>query len=259
VPVDWTISALGFVVGLLVGCTGIGAAALMTPLLILVGGVRPLIAVGTDLAYGAITKAVGGSVHYRQQTVDAAIARQLALGSIPMALVGVGCIRWMTGGTRIEVVDHFVSQALGLALILVALSLLLRPWPRCGSAPPTPSGHSGRQRMLTVILGAGIGFLVGLTSVGSGSLIAAALLTVYPRLPLRRVVGTDIFHAAFLTAAAGLAHLGLGHVDLLLLGQLLIGSIPGVWLGSRLAVALPERLLRPVLACLLLGVGFKLM
>ncbi len=256
---DWTISLLGLLVGLLVGCTGIGAAALMTPLLILVGGVRPVIAVGTDLAYGAITKAVGGAVHYRQRTVDVTIAKHLASGSVPMALVGVGCIRWMMGGTRNEAVDHFVSQALGLALILVSLSLLLKRLPRCGSVPPIHSGHSGQQRMLTVILGAGIGFLVGLTSVGSGSLIAAALVTVYPQLPLRRVVGTDIFHATFLTAAAGLAHLGLGNVNLPLLGQLLIGSIPGVWLGSRLAVRLPERLLRPVLACLLLGVGFKLM
>ena len=256
---DWTISALGFLVGLLVGLTGIGGAALMTPLLILVGGVRPVIAVGTDLAYGAITKALGAFLHYRQQTVDVAIAKHLAIGSIPMALVGVGCISWLMGGSRHDAVDHFVRQALGLALILVALSLLLRPLARHGSMLPTPTSCSGWQRALIVILGAGIGFLVGLTSVGSGSLIAAALVTGYPQLPLRRIVGTDIFHAAFLTLAAGLAHLGLGNVDGPLLGQLLIGSIPGVWFGSRLAFTLPEKFLRPALACLLLGIGVKLL
>lgn len=257
---DWTFPLLGFAIGVLVGLTGIGGGALMTPLLILVGSVRPVIAVGTDLLYGAITKAVGSFLHYRQRTVDLSIALRLGMGSIPAALLGVALIDWIKGGAENGAIDRFISRALGAVLMLVALSLLVRPFQRQGSSGDTgPLRHSGRQRWLTVVLGAGIGFLVGLTSVGSGSLIAASLVVVYPELPLRRVVGTDIFHATFLAAAAGLAHWRVGTVDLPLLGGLLMGSIPGVWLGSRLAVTVPEKVLRLVLATVLLGIGYKLM
>ena len=255
---DWTIPLLGFLVGLLVGLTGIGGGALMTPFLILIGGFRPVVAVGTDLAYAAITKALGALLHFRQRTVDLTIAGYLGIGSIPAALLGVAIIRKMTGDAADGAVDQFVSRALGLVLIIVAMSLLIRPWSR--QAPPgdAPTGHSRRQKGMTVVLGAGIGLLMGLTSVGSGSLIAASLVMVYPKLPLRRVVGTDIFHAMCLTGAAGLAHYGLGTVDLRLLGGLLLGSLPGVWLGSRLATRLSDKVLRPILATVLLGVGFKL-
>lgn len=256
---EWTIPLLGFAVGLLVGLTGIGGAALMTPLLILVGGVRPVIAVGTDLAYGAITKAVGAFLHYRQQTVDFPIAKHLAMGSIPMALAGVALIHRLQRGAGHDAIDRFVTQALGLALILVAASLLCRPFSKHGTGATIPPAPTGWQGLLTIVVGGGVGLLVGLTSVGSGSLIAAALMAIYPRLPLRRVVGTDILHAAFLTVAAGLAHVGLGNVDGSLLGRLLMGSIPGVWFGTRLAVAVPEKLLRPILATLLLGIGYKML
>ncbi len=254
----WTTSLLGFVVGLLVGMTGIGGAALMTPLLILLAGVRPVVAIGTDLAYGAITKAVGALLHYRRRTVDIAITWRLGVGSIPAALLGVALIGWMKGGAYNGAVDRFVNRALGLVLIAVALSLLLRPWLRQNSVQAGDSSYSRKRGRLTVVLGAGIGFLVGLTSVGSGSLIAASLVMIYPELSLRRVVGTDIFHAMLLSAAAGLAHLYVGTVDVNLLGALLLGSIPGVWLGSHLAVTLPDRILRPILASLLLAIGFKL-
>jgi uncharacterized membrane protein YfcA len=257
---DWTFPILGFVIGGMVGLTGIGGGSLMTPLLILVGGIRPVIAVGTDLLYGAITKAVGAFLHYRQETVDLNIVWHLGVGSIPAALLGAALIQWIKGGAENGTVDRFISRALGAVLILVALILLLRPlWRQTSSGPTGPSQHSGRQKWLTIGMGAGVGLLVGLTSVGSGALIAAFLGIVYPELPLRRVVGTDVFHATLLAATAGLAHLSLGTVDLTLLASLLMGSIPGVWLGSRLAITLPDKVLRPVLALTLLGVGYKLM
>jgi hypothetical protein len=245
-------------VGLVVGIAGIGGAALMTPFLILVAGVRPVVAVGTDLAYGAITKAVGSLVHHRQGTVDPAVAWRLGLGSIPAGLVGIGLLSWLGNETRNGMVDQFVSRAVGCVLIIVAVSLLLRPWLRRRAADRLATIHTRKRTALTMILGAGTGLLVGLTSVGSGSLIAACLITVYPEMPPRRVVGTDIFHAMCLTMVTGLAHYGLGTVDVPLLGRLLLGSVPGVWLGSRLATTLPDGLLRPVMAGLLGLVGYKL-
>lgn len=259
---DWTIPVLGFLVGFLVGLTGIGGGSLMTPLLILVGGVRPFVAVGTDLAYAAITKAVGALVHSRQRTVDLTIAWRLGIGSVPAALAGVAFIVWVKGGAENGALDRFIMRALGIALILVAVNLVLRPFQRRdpGETEETKVPESrGRQHLLTILVGVGVGFLVGLTSVGSGSLIAAGLVVLYPRLPLSRIVGTDIFHATFLSAAAGLAHFSLGSVDLPLLGGLLVGSVPGVWWGSRLAVAVPDKVLRPILATVLLGAAYKLL
>jgi uncharacterized membrane protein YfcA len=256
---DWTVPVLGFLVGFLVGLTGIGGGSLMTPLLILVGGVRPIVAVGTDLAYAAITKAVGAAVHWRQGTVDLRIAWRLGIGSIPAALAGVAFIVWIKGGAENGALDRFITQALAVALILVASNLLLRPFAKREPADAKVGMPGKRQKALTILAGAGIGLLVGLTSVGSGALIAGALVMLYPRLPLSRVVGTDVFHATFLLAAAALAHFGLGSIDVALLGPLLIGSLPGVWLGSRLAVTVPDRVLRPILAILLLGVAYKLL
>jgi len=259
---DWTPPLLGFVVGFLVGLTGIGGGSVMTPLLILVGGVRPLVAVGTDLAFAAITKAVGALVHSRQRTVDRTIVWRLGIGSIPAALAGVTIIAWLKGGAENGTLDRFIMRALGIALILVAVNVVLRSFQQ---RDPGETGETtvpeprGRQQLLTILVGAGVGFLVGLTSVGSGSLIAAGLVVLYPRLPLSRIVGTNIFHATFLSAAAGFAHFSLGSVDLPLLGGLLVGSVPGVWWGSRMAEAVPERVLRPILATALLGAAYKLL
>jgi hypothetical protein len=249
---------LGFVVGLSVGLTGIGGGAIMTPILILAGGVPPTVAVGTDLVYGAMTKAVGAVVHLRQRTVDLQLAARLAFGSVPGALLGVALIDLIRGASGTAVADRFISRTLGIVLIGVALSLLMRPWLR--RAPVADAGDRPRRlrQVPTIVAAATIGLLVGLTSVGSGSLIVATLLILYPDLPPQRIVGTDVFNGLFLTAAAGLAHAHLGTVDWHLLGGLLIGSVPGVWLGSRLVVTLPDRLLRPALAVLLLAVGYKL-
>lgn len=215
-------------------------------------------AVGTDLAYGAITKAVGAFLHYRRRTVDLSIACHLGLGSIPAGVLGVALISVLKGAAENGAVDQFISRALGLVLILVSLSMVLQPWSGRGTSARVHSGYSRKQKGLTVVLGAGIGFLVGLTSVGSGSLIAASLVMIYPEMPIRRVVGTDILDAMFLSAVAGLAHLGLGTVDFPLFGGLLIGSIPGVWLGSWLAMTVPDKILRPMMASILLGIGYKL-
>ncbi len=258
-PIDWTIPFLGFVVGFLVGLTGIGGGSLMTPLLILVGGVRPLVAVGTDLAYAAITKAVGAVVHFRQQTVDLGITWRLGIGSIPAALAGVAVITWVRAGAHNGAVDLFITRAVGVALVLVALNLFLSPLYRKASRETQAPLPQRWQMALTVLAGVGTGFLVGLTSVGAGSLISAALLILYPRLPLSRIVGTDILHATFLGAAAGLAHFGMGSVDLQILGGLVLGSIPGVWCGSRLAVTVPDKVLRPILATVLLGTAYNLL
>lgn len=258
-PIDWTTPLLGFLVGFLVGLTGIGGGSLMTPLLILVGGIRPLVAVGTDLAFAAITKAFGAMVHFRQRTVDVGIAWHLGIGSVPAALAGVALIFWMKGGAQNGAVDQFITRVLGVALVLVALNLLVAPFYRKELSGARGSFPPGWQKPLTVLAGVGIGFLVGLTSVGAGSLIAAVLLILYPRLPLSRIVGTDIFHATFLGVAAGLAHFGMGSVDLMVLGGLLMGSIPGVWCGSRLAATVPDKILRPILATVLLGVAYKLL
>jgi uncharacterized protein len=256
---EWTTPLLGFGVGFLVGLTGIGGGSVMTPLLILVAGVRPLVAVGTDLAYAAITKAVGAVVHCRQRTVDYTIASHLAIGSVPAALVGVALLVWVKGGSENGALDRFISRALGIALILVASNLVLRPFQKTDVSDAKPRMPAKRQKGLTILAGVVIGLLVGLTSVGSGALIGAALLILYPHLPMSRVVGTDIFHAMFLVAAAGLAHFGLGSVDVALLGQLLLGSLPGVWWGSRFAVAVPDKLLRPILATVLIGAAYKLL
>jgi len=257
---EWFFPVLGFMIGLLVGFTGIGGAAFMTPLLILIGGMRPVIAVGTDLVYGAITKVVGAFLHYKQRTVDIAIALHLGIGSIPAAFLGVFLISWIRKGNENGDLDQFISRMLGIVLILVALSLLFRPSrPQPSTDNTLPLEYSKRQMWLTTIIGAVIGFVVGLTSIGSGSLVAASLVILYPGLPLRRIVGTDIFHAAFLTTAAGLAHLSIGTVDLPAVGGLLLGSIPGVWLGSRLAVRVPDKVLRLVLASAMMGIGYKLL
>ncbi|MBI3989357.1 MAG: sulfite exporter TauE/SafE family protein, partial [candidate division NC10 bacterium] len=241
---------------------GIGGGAVMTPLLILFVGVRPVIAVGTDLAYGAITKAVGALIHYRQKTVQLSIAGFLALGSVPASLLGVALLSWMKRRGGDVQVDAFVSHALGIVLIVVAVSLVARPH-RSKKGSVEAGGlwerHPWRRTLLTILLGAGVGFLVGLTSVGSGSLIVAGMVILYPHLPLNRVVGTDIFHAALLVASAAMAHFRTGGVDLQLLQWLLVGSIPGVLLGSKLSIVFPERVLRPILAVALFSVGYKLL
>lgn len=259
--IDLKVSIIGLMIGFLVGLTGIGGGVLMTPLLIFVVGMRPILAVGTDLVYAAITKIFGAWQHFRQGTVDLGVACYLALGSVPATLGGVRLLSFIEQSHG-ETIDLFVSKALGITLLLVSSVLILRSF----------NGYNGRRtnsitanlrltkkrRMLTILLGVVVGFLVGLTSVGSGTLIVALLVLFYPMSP-SKVVGTDIFHAAILISAAALAHTLNGNIQMPVVGSLLVGSIPGVLLGGKVHIKVPQRMLRLLLAILLLFSAIKLL
>jgi uncharacterized protein len=243
---DPLVVLFGLGVGVLIGLTGIGGGSLMTPLLILVVGVQPVVAIGTDLAYGAITKTVGGFKHLRSGTVDLGVSKWMAFGSVPGSVAGV---------LLLERLDLDVTVVLALvagALIVVSLAVLGRalfvaaPRERA-EVPLHPRAKAG-----AVAIGAVLGVILGLTSVGSGALIGPALILLF-RLTPRRVVGTDVFHAAIMLWAAGLAHWVGGNVDFALMGTILLGSVPGVWIGSALVGRVPAGVLRPILGCVLLG------
>lgn len=256
---DFRISILGFVIGLLVGLTGMGGGALMTPALILLGLARPVIAVGTDLVWGTLTKAVGAVVHYRQKTVDFKIVKRLAIGSIPGALGGLALLALLQKH-GIEAMDRVVVRMLAIALMCVALSLFVRATRgRRPADSPSKNFLNKRRAWVTSLLGAAVGFLVSLTSVGSGSVIVACLVVLYPASPMKRIVGSDIVHALLLVGVSALGHLGIGSINVPLLGALLIGSIPGVFLGSKMSAVVPERVLQPILATTLFFLGYKLL
>ncbi len=246
----------GFVVGLLVGITGIGGGALMTPLLIFGFGISPAVAVGTDLVFAAITKASGVWTHARQATVDWRVVGRLASGSVPAALVTLAVLGEVD--THSPAAQGLITSVLGVALMLTAAALLWRSW--LSKAPQHGAAIRERRRVvpITVATGVVLGVLVTLTSVGAGAMGAAALFWLYPRLSAARVVGTDIAHAVPLTAVAGLGHWQMGTVDTGLLVMLLAGSLPGIYLGSRLSKQIPERWLRPALATLLLVIGIRM-
>ena len=247
--------ASGFVVGLLVGITGVGGGALMTPLLIFGFGIAPAVAVGTDLIFAAITKASGVWSHASQSTVDWRVVRRLASGSLPAALLTLFLLGEVD--THSAEAQGLITTTLGLALMLTAVALLWRS--RLRKAPH--GGAAVEQRAIapaTVLTGVVLGVLVTLTSVGAGALGAAVLFWLYPRLSAARVVGTDLAHAVPLTALAGLGHWQMGTVDAGLLLMLLAGSLPGIYLGSRLGKQIPDRWLRPALATLLLLIGFRM-
>jgi uncharacterized protein len=255
---DYKVSVLGFVVGLLVGLTGMGGGAVMTPALILLGWARPVIAVGTDLVWGTLTKAAGSFVHWRQKTVELKIVLRLACGSVPGALLGLALLVRLHHENS-EAMDKFVVRMLGVALMVVALSLFVRTLRKRQIRVVSETEDVKHANWLTPLLGFVIGFLVSLTSVGSGSLIIACLVLLYPHTPLRRIVGSDIVHALILLGVSALGHLGIGSIDKGLLGSLLIGSIPGVWLGSKMTAAVPEKVLQPILATTLFFLGYKLL
>ena len=244
----------GFLVGVLIGLTGIGGGALMTPFLILVLGARPMVAVGTDLAYGAVTKIVGAILHWRQGTVDLALVRRLALGSTPAGLLAVAALRWLPESTTQA--DELVRRTLGVVLILVAVILLSQML----GVRVRPLSRRWRERLQgrgAVVVGAIVGALVGFTSVGSGSLLIPFLVAVFP-LSTAQIVGTDVFHAAILVTVTAIGHAQGGSVDWVIVAGLLAGSIPGVAVGSWMAPRAPARALRAGLAVLLLATGISL-
>jgi uncharacterized membrane protein YfcA len=248
----------GFGVGFLVGMTGMGGGSLMTPLLILVFGTAPVTAVGSDITYAAVTKSVGGWRHLRLKTVDLGLSFWLAVGSVPAAIAGVWVIAWLHDRYSSEL-DDIVLTMLAIALIVVGAIVL-------GRALFATKAHereresfvlTRRHKIAAVAIGASTGFVIGLTSAGSGTLIAVFLIAYYRLVP-KRVVGTDVFHAAVLLAAASIAHIVAGNVDFGLVAAILIGSIPGVWLGSHLILRMPTGVLRTALGVVMVAASLAL-
>ncbi|HSA79703.1 MAG TPA: sulfite exporter TauE/SafE family protein [Geminicoccaceae bacterium] len=238
--------AAGFAVGLLVGLTGVGGGALMTPLLISSFGVAAPVAVGTDLLYASITKTAGGWRHHVADHVDWPVVLRLAAGSLPAAALMLVIIATLPENST-YMLAHWIRLGLVAALPVSGLAIVLYPFVTRRS-PSNDKGDVPPRTVPTVIFGAVLGLLVTLTSVGAGAIGVTVLAALYPLLPAKRLVGTDIAHAVPLTLLAGLGHLGLGNVDAGLLLALLCGSIPGILVGARLAGIAPEWLLRPILA-----------
>jgi uncharacterized protein len=258
--VDPLLILFGLGVGVLVGTTGMGGGSLMTPLLILVFGIKPVVAIGTDLAYAAVTKTVGGFRHFRQGTVDIPLALWLGVGSVPGALGGTLLLDRLQAAYG-DAIDTGVIVAVAVALLLTGAAVLWRALfmpgvierERAAVAPLTR-----RDKVAAVLLGLAIGFVLGATSAGSGALIAVGLILLFRLTPLR-VVGTDVFHAAIVLWVAAAAHMVSGNVDVTLALNILIGSVPGVWIGARLATKLPAEGLRPALGVVLLASAMGLL
>jgi uncharacterized protein len=247
----WQLSLAGLLVGILVGMTGMGGGSLMTPILILIFGFDAKVAVGTDILHGAVFKSFGAVRHRMLGTVHARLALWMLLGSAPLSLVGVQIASGFGEGT-----DSTMTRLVGAALILGGLGFLAKTFLH-GRGDDAPFLLQRRDKIIAVAVGAVGGFVVGLTSVGSGTFFGLAMLLLFP-LTAPKMVGTDILHAAALLWVAGLGHLAHGNVDLHAMGWLLIGSIPGVLLGSQMSIKIPERSLRFVFSLILVLSGIRL-
>jgi uncharacterized protein len=254
--IDPLFSLSGFAVGVLVGMTGVGGGALMTPLLILLFGVHPATAVGTDLVYAAITKTGGSVVHGFARSVDWRVVRRLAAGSTPATLLTLFVLSKLSlhGDAARSLVTVVLSLALFVTsfILVFGQSLVALYRARMSSLDPR------RTALVTVLVGAMLGVLVTISSVGAGAIGVVALLMLYPQMPMARVVGSDIAHAVPLTLIAGLGHWGMGAVDWHIIGSLLVGSLPGIFIGSYFAIRVPERALRLVLATTLFVVASRI-
>ncbi|MFA7399829.1 MAG: sulfite exporter TauE/SafE family protein [Sideroxydans sp.] len=256
---DWLYTLSGFLVGLIVGVTGVGGGSLMTPLLVLFFGVSPATAVGTDLLYASITKSMGGWVHATKDSVDWKVVKLLALGSIPAAILTILLLKVLA--LEEKTLRGLVTSVLSVALLATATALLLKDWIKKIASRDDGTMYELHHRHLpaaTVVTGVVVGALVTISSIGAGVLGTVAILFLYPRMSAVKVVGTDIVHAVPLTAVAGVGHMALGTVDFVLLGSLLLGSLPGIYIGSHLSAKVPEKVLRPLLATLLLIIGLKM-
>lgn len=262
---EWEFLLAGLFVGIMVGMTGVGGGSLMTPILIFWFGVQPAIAVGTDLLFAAVTKAGGIWAYWRHNVVNWSVVFRLAAGSLPATLVTLFFLK-STGASEGHH-DELITTALGIALILTSSALLLKNW--LARIIRASEGHAivnvlyrirrddKHKTLATVLTGVVLGVMVTLSSVGAGALGAVALLFLYPRLRGVEIVATDIAHAVPLTAIAGLGHSTVGNVDWGLLGWLLVGSLPGIYLGSHIGIRLPDQIMRTILAVILIGVGVK--
>ena len=255
---DPALIAFGLGVGILVGMTGIGGGSLMTPMLILVFGVTPVTAIGTDLAYAAVTKTVGGYKHWSQKTVDLQLSSWMAVGSVPAAVFGVYVLGVLEDAAGRDF-DDLVIMILAIALLLTGAATLVRAFLKSMHERERETiVMERRHKIAAVMLGTSVGFVLGVTSAGSGALIAVGLILIFRLVP-RRVVGTDVFHAAILLWAAGLAHVSAGNVDFGLAGTILLGSVPGVWIGSHWSVRVEPAVLRTTLSVVLIGAGLALL
>lgn len=249
--IDWAAIAAGAGVGLIVGLTGVGGGSLMTPLLISVFNLDKAVAIGTDLWFAGLTKVSGSVAHHRENHVDYHIVKNLLLGSIP-ATVATMVYMHVVGLSKSS--DNTLAYALGIALVLTAITVAFRPlWFKVGIWLEKFITRE-RRPLLTVMCGAVLGVLVSLSSIGAGALGATMILLLYPRLDMKRLVGSDIAHAVPLTIVAGIGHASLGNVHWALLLELLLGSLPGIWIGAKLTKHLPETITRFALCiCLLLA------
>ena len=273
---DYRISLVGLLIGFLVGLTGMGGGSLLAPIMILFFHIPPVWAVGTDIAYSTVTKALGSVVHIRQKNVNFKVALWLACGSVPATLLSVGLVQYIRKHYG-AVVNGVILHALGFTLVLVAILLILKPFimryfdqrrlekqkqeALTGEISSTERSKNWEKRyrpFVTAMVGAVVGFLVGLTSVGSGTLIIVSIAFLFPRLTSKELVGTDIFQAFMLLASGAIAYLVAGTINWPIVGMLLIGSLPGVYLGSKSSKFIPERYMRPVLATVLAISGLKL-
>jgi uncharacterized protein len=259
VDIDWTITLAGLFVGFVVGLTGMGGGALMTPMLVLFFGIQPLAAVSSDLVASLFMKPVGGAVHLRHGTVNKALVGWLCLGSVPAAFAGVLVLRAFGDGDRVE---SIVKVALGIALLVAAATMIAKAYVdmrrriRHGARVVAPITVRPVPTVLIGVLG---GFVVGMTSVGSGSLIIVCLLLIYPTLKANQLVGTDLVQAVPLVGAAALGHLLFGDVEFGLTASLIIGALPGVYLGARASASAPQSVIRRALAIVLTASALKLL
>ena len=243
--------------GFTVGLTGMGGGALMTPILVLVFGIQPLAAVSSDLVASLIMKPLGSAVHLKSGTVNRGIVTWLVIGSVPSAFAGVLLLRWIGTGTEIQ---SLVKVALGIALLVVSVALIVKTLARrADRAPASGPERIAVRRLPTILVGVIGGLVVGMTSVGSGSLVILMLLAIYPRLRLSQLVGTDLVQAVPLVAAASLAHLFFGDFQFSLTASILIGALPGVYFGARLSSRAPDHWIRPALIVVLSVSGLKLL
>ena len=245
----------GFIVGLLVGLTGVGGGSFMTPILVLFFHIKPALAVGTDLLYASVTKSVGIFAHGKLGNIDWKIVKRLMFGSIPASILTTFYLKQIdiTSTGAVDIIKFY----LGIALLLTSIAVIFRPY-LIERSKVTLLKSDNAIAIATILLGLVLGGMVTLTSVGAGALGVTALLLIYPRIGITKIVGTDIAHAVPLTLVAGLGHVSLGTVDYSLLGVLLIGSIPGIYIGSHLSSRVSEQTVRYVLALILIYVGQKL-
>jgi len=254
--VNWQFTLSGFLIGALVGVTGMGGGSLLTPILVIFFGFKPTLAVGTDILHGAIFKSFGAVRHRRLGTVHLHLVLWMFLGSGPMSLLGVVVATWLSNNYGSA--ETIEAYAVGIALVIGGLGLVAKTFIRMGVQPDdAPFLLTNRDRVIAVALGATCGFVVGLTSVGSGTFFGLIMVMVFP-LTVAKIVGTDIFHAALLLWVAGFGHLVAGNVDLHAMAWLLLGSIPGILLTSQFTLKLPDRALRLGLAAVLMLSGIKL-